>query len=90
MRGGGNLSHVCLLTYVMVKRTSENLGTLHTRCNFLAKVEFTRYIPRTMSYIITCSVDNKHILKFYYSPILIIVVRINEGKLYNYLLLSLK
>ena len=48
-----------------LSRTSENLGTLHTRCNFLAKVEFTRYIPRTMSYIITCSVDNKHILKFF-------------------------
>lgn len=48
-----------------LSRTSTNLGKLHTRCTFVAKVEFTRYIPRTMSYIITCSVDGQHILKFF-------------------------
>ena len=50
---------------VSLSRTSNNLGKLHTREKFNAVVEFTRYIPRTMSYIITCSVDNKHILKFF-------------------------
>ena len=49
-----------------LSRTSTNLGKLHTREKFNAKVEFTRYIPRTMSYIVTCSVDNKHILKFFH------------------------
>ena len=48
-----------------LSRTSKNLGKLHQREKFTAKVEFTRYIPRTMSYIITCSVDNQHILKFF-------------------------
>ena len=48
-----------------LSRTSEKLGKLHNRERFNAKVEFTRYIPRTMSYIVTCSVKNKHILKFF-------------------------
>ena len=48
-----------------LSRTSEKLGKLHNREKFDATVEFTRYIPRTMSYIVTCSVNNKHILKFF-------------------------
>tara|TARA_R110001592_G_C12968934_1_gene733100 strand:+ start:123 stop:776 length:654 start_codon:yes stop_codon:yes gene_type:complete len=48
-----------------LSRTSTNLGKLHTREKFTAVVEFVRYIPRTMSYIVTCSVDDKHILKFF-------------------------
>ena len=48
-----------------LSRTSEKIGKLHNRERFNAKVEFTRYIPRTMSYIVTCSVKNMHILKFF-------------------------
>ena len=48
-----------------LSRTSETLGELHVRNKFTALVEYSRYIPRTMSYLITCSVDNKHILKFF-------------------------
>ena len=55
---------------MQLSRTSENLGKLHTRDTFDAKVEFTRYIPRTMSYIVTCSVDNKHILKFFHDKLI--------------------
>ena len=49
-----------------LSRTSNELGELHTRTTFDAKVEFVRYIPRTMSYLITCSVKNQHILKFFH------------------------
>lgn len=48
-----------------LSRTSEVIGKLKDRCSFNAKVEFNRYIPKTMSYLITCSVDDKHILKFF-------------------------
>ena len=48
-----------------LSRTSEKIGKLHTREKIDATVEFTRYIPRTMSYIVTCSVKNQHILKFF-------------------------
>ncbi len=48
-----------------LSRTSEKIGTLHQRERIDAVVEFTRYIPRTMSYIVTCSVKNQHILKFF-------------------------
>lgn len=50
----------------VLSRTSEKLGGLHQREQFNAVIEFVRYIPRTMSYIVTCSVDNKHILKFFH------------------------
>jgi len=49
-----------------LSRTSNVLGELHNRSTFNAKVEFVRYIPRTMSYLITCSVKNQHILKFFH------------------------
>jgi hypothetical protein len=49
-----------------LSRTSDALGELHKRGTFDAKVEFVRYIPRTMSYLITCSVKNQHILKFFH------------------------
>jgi len=48
-----------------LSRTSEKIGKLHTREKINATVEFTRYIPRTMSYIVTCSVNDQHILKFF-------------------------
>ena len=48
-----------------LSRTSEKIGKLHQREKIYATVEFTRYIPRTMSYIVTCSVSNQHILKFF-------------------------
>lgn len=51
---------------LQLSRTSNAIGDLHTRSKFNATVEFIRYIPRTMSYLITCSVDNQHILKFFY------------------------
>ncbi len=48
-----------------LSRTSVALGKLRERGNFVAKVEFNRYIPKTMSYLVTASVDNKSILKFF-------------------------
>mgnify|MGYP001171013999 FL=1 len=50
---------------MQLSRTSQNIGTLHQREKIEATVEFTRYIPRTMSYIVTCSVKDQHILKFF-------------------------
>ena len=50
---------------MQLSRTSLKVGTLHERERIVATVEFTRYIPRTMSYIVTCSVNDKHILKFF-------------------------
>ena len=49
----------------VLSKTSKEVGELHKREEFVANVEFSRFIPRTMSYLITCSVDNKHILKFF-------------------------
>jgi len=46
--------------------TSQAVGELNSRSRFNAVIEFVRYIPRTMSYLITCSIDDKHILKFFY------------------------
>ena len=49
-----------------LSRTSEKVGKLDPKGkDSKAKVEFTRYIPRTMSYIVTCSIEDKHILKFF-------------------------
>jgi hypothetical protein len=48
-----------------LSRTSQPVGELHTRSQFDAVVEFIRYIPKTMSYLVTCSVEDKHILKFF-------------------------
>ena len=45
--------------------TSQAIGELNSRSSFDATVEYVRYIPKTMSYLISCSVDNKHILKFF-------------------------
>ena len=53
-----------------LSRTSQPVGTLSTRGDFIAFVEFVRYIPKTMSYLVTASVDGKHILKFF-SPKLV-------------------
>jgi hypothetical protein len=50
-----------------LSRTSLTVGTLHERGNFDVTIEFVRYIPRTMSYLITCSVKGQHILKFFHS-----------------------
>lgn len=50
---------------VQLGRTSEYVGTLNTRCKFTVLVEFLKYIPKTTSYLVTASVDNKHILKFF-------------------------
>ena len=46
-------------------RTSEYVGTPSTRCEFVATVEFMRYIPSTGSHLVTCSVEGKHIVKFF-------------------------
>lgn len=53
-----------------LSRTSMPLGTINTREDFIALIEFVRYIPKTMSYLVTASVNGKHILKFF-SPKLI-------------------
>jgi hypothetical protein len=46
-------------------RTSDYIGDVGKRCEFTAKIENLRYIAKTSSYLISCSVDNKHILKFF-------------------------
>lgn len=46
--------------------TSQAVGTLHQRGSFNVKIEFCRYIPRTMTYLVTTSIDDKHILKFFH------------------------
>ena len=51
----------------VLSRSSQPVGTLDKRGKFNLKVEFCRYIPRTMSYLITSSVDDKHIVKFFSS-----------------------
>ncbi len=46
-------------------RTSEYIGSVGSRSEFVAKVENLRFIGKTMSYLVSCSVDDKHILKFF-------------------------
>lgn len=46
-------------------RTSDYLGELGKRSDFTAKIENLRYIAKTMSYLVSCSVDDKNILKFF-------------------------
>jgi catabolite regulation protein CreA len=46
-------------------RTSDFVGVESTRCEFVATVEFMRYIPSTGSHLVTCSVEGKHIVKFF-------------------------
>lgn len=76
----------------VLSRTSEKIGTLHQRETFDAIIEFSRFIPRTMSYIVTCSVDDKHILKFFHDKKLDIGTTVNvtgfvksqnKGKFHN-------
>lgn len=46
-------------------RTSDYIGKVGSRCEFEAKIENLRYIAKTMSYLVSCSVDDKNILKFF-------------------------
>jgi hypothetical protein len=46
-------------------RTSDYVGKVGSRCEFDAKIENLRYIAKTMSYLVSCSVDDKNILKFF-------------------------
>jgi len=63
-------------------RTSQYVGDLHTRHTFKnAKVEYVRYIPRTMSNLITCSIDGKHIVKFFLNEAK--ELKIKQGELAN-------
>ncbi len=48
-------------------RTSDYIGEIGKRCEFSAKIENLRYIAKTASYLVSCSVDNTHILKFFNS-----------------------
>mgnify|MGYP000892134437 CR=1 FL=1 len=50
----------------ILSATSSAQGKLHQRETFDVVIEFCRYIPRTMSYLVTTSIDNKHILKFFH------------------------
>ena len=51
-------------------RTSEFVGELHARNTFKnANIEYVRYIPKTMSNLVTASVDGKHILKFFINDV---------------------
>ncbi len=46
-------------------RTSDYIGEVGKRCEFDAKIENLRYIAKTTSYLVSCSVADKHILKFF-------------------------
>jgi hypothetical protein len=46
-------------------RTSDYVGDVGKRGEFTAKIENLRYIAKTASYLVSCSVDDKHILKFF-------------------------
>ena len=46
-------------------RTSEYVGKVGSRCEFEVKIENLRYIAKTLSYLVSCSVDDKNILKFF-------------------------
>lgn len=46
-------------------RTSEYVGEIRSRCTFNAMIENIRYMPKLGSALICCSVDDKHILKFW-------------------------
>lgn len=46
-------------------RTSDYIGQVGKRGEFTAKIENLRYIAKTSSYLISCSVDDMHILKFF-------------------------
>ena len=46
-------------------KTTDYVGVEATRCEFIATVEFMRFIPSTGSHLVTCSVDNKNIIKFF-------------------------
>lgn len=46
-------------------RTSDYVGEAGKRCQFTAKIENLRYIAKTSSYLVSCSVDDKHILKYF-------------------------
>lgn len=50
----------------ILSATSQAQGKLHERGTFDVVIEFCRYIPRTMSYLVTTSIDDKHILKFFH------------------------
>lgn len=45
--------------------SSEYVGELHKRCNFDLVVENIRYIKTTGSNLYCCSVDGKHVVKFF-------------------------
>jgi hypothetical protein len=45
--------------------TSKYQGNAQNRCTFVATVEFLKWIPATDSYLVTCSIDDKHLLKFF-------------------------
>lgn len=46
-------------------RTSDYIGQVGKRGEFTAKIENLRYIAKTSSYLVSCSVDDQHILKFF-------------------------
>lgn len=46
-------------------RVSEFVGEISKRGEFEAKIENIRFIAKTASYLVSCSIDNKHILKFF-------------------------
>lgn len=46
-------------------RTSEFVGEVSKRCEFTAKIENLRFIAKTDSYLVSCSIDDKNILKFF-------------------------
>ena len=49
-------------------RSSDYIGKVGARCEFTAKIENLRFIAKTMSWLVSCSVDDRNILKFFSVP----------------------
>lgn len=48
-----------------LKRTSEFVGTPRKRNELTVKVEYTQFIRKIDAYLFVCSVDGKHLVKFF-------------------------
>jgi hypothetical protein len=47
-------------------RTSDYVGVLHKRNQFQVRLEYTQFIRKIDAHLYVCSVDNRHVLKFFH------------------------
>lgn len=48
------------------QRTSDYVGVLHKRNQFQVRLEYTQIIRKIDAHLYVCSVDNRHVLKFFH------------------------